>query len=99
MYEVVTKLKINRIESRTARILSLDNITVDSMFRVSAMLTSILTLMYARWAVMGNTRPEFKSTDNPAAFAPDPFVKVSSLYLLNSALMLIKIINVCIPGL
>lgn len=86
VYEVVTKLKINRIESRTARILSLDNITVDSMFRVSAMLTSILTLMYARWAVMGNTRPEFKSTDNPAAFAPDPFVKVAThnyIYFLN----------------
>ncbi|CAH1643422.1 unnamed protein product [Spodoptera littoralis] len=86
VYEVVTKLKINRIESRTARILSLDNITVDSMFRVSAMLTSILTLMYARWAVMGNTRPEFKSTDNPAAFASDPFVKVAThnyIYFLN----------------
>ncbi|CAG9782978.1 unnamed protein product [Diatraea saccharalis] len=59
-----------------------------NMKRITILMLSIVFLLYGRWAIMGGTKPEFKATDNPAAFA-DSFTKVvthSYIHFLNSLL-------------
>ncbi|KAL0850131.1 hypothetical protein ABMA28_012010 [Loxostege sticticalis] len=63
----------------------------NSYIRITMLCISIVLLLYGRWSIMGGTKPEFKSIDNPAAFADNWFSKVASfnyIYFLNLLLLL-----------
>ncbi|KAJ8734815.1 hypothetical protein PYW08_014065 [Mythimna loreyi] len=91
VFEILTTFKIKKTENRHARILSIDNITVGSIFRIIVIILSIIGLLYGRWLVMGGTKPEFKPTDNPAAFADTYFSKIATynyIYAINLLLFI-----------
>lgn len=52
------------------------HIDVKIVYRILIVMLSATLLLYARWAVMGGSKPEFKPTDNPAAFSDNLFTKV-----------------------
>ncbi|XP_041974210.1 protein O-mannosyl-transferase TMTC4-like isoform X2 [Aricia agestis] len=59
--------------------------------RVISVIISLSLLLYGRWMVMGATKPEFKSIDNPAAFSESFFSRVATynyIYFLNAVLLL-----------
>lgn len=51
-------------------------IGIKCVYRIASTMFSAMLLLYARWSVMGGTRPEFKATDNPTAFSDNIFTKV-----------------------
>ncbi|XP_050673279.1 protein O-mannosyl-transferase TMTC4-like isoform X2 [Leptidea sinapis] len=58
--------------------------------RILFLLLSSVILLYFRWCTMGSTKPVFKETDNPAAFANNLFTRVTSysyIYFLNILLL------------
>uniref|UniRef100_A0A2A4K6I1 dolichyl-phosphate-mannose--protein mannosyltransferase n=2 Tax=Heliothis virescens TaxID=7102 RepID=A0A2A4K6I1_HELVI len=92
-YELTNMLWKKRNENRSTTMLRMDHVhhSIESIFRMICITAGIAALLYARWLVMGGTRPEFKPTDNPAAFANTPFSKVATynfIYLLNLLLFI-----------
>lgn len=51
-------------------------IGIKCVYRIACTMFSAMLLLYARWSVMGGTRPEFNATDNPTAFSDNIFTKV-----------------------
>lgn len=76
IYECFTKVKINKKGGKNK--MTAVYLGLGSIIRISVMATTSFWLLYGRWAVMGGTKPEFKSIDNPAAFANSTFTKVNS---------------------
>lgn len=73
---------MKNIEFRNTKILTIGHgnyiihISMDSVLRIIIITLSIAGLLYGRWIVMAGTKPEFKPTDNPAAFAERVYIKV-----------------------
>ncbi|XP_047035892.1 protein O-mannosyl-transferase TMTC4-like isoform X1 [Helicoverpa zea] len=93
VYELTIMFWRKRNENRSTSMLRLDHVhhSIESVFRIICLSVGIAALLYARWLVMGRTRPEFKPTDNPAAFSYSPFTKVATfnfIYFLNLLLLI-----------
>nr|XP_026484946.1 transmembrane and TPR repeat-containing protein 4-like isoform X1 [Vanessa tameamea] len=95
VYDLVINIKFRskgRVKSRN-KINNYINVHVDnkSIYRIACIILCAMILLYARWIVMGGTKPEFKPTDNPTAFSDDLFTKVATynyIYFLNILLLI-----------
>ncbi|XP_068628548.1 protein O-mannosyl-transferase TMTC4-like [Battus philenor] len=59
--------------------------------RIAIIFFSAISLLYARWLIMGGMKPEFKPIDNPAAFTSNIFTKVAMynyIYFLNFLILI-----------
>ncbi|XP_032517766.2 protein O-mannosyl-transferase TMTC4-like [Danaus plexippus] len=66
------------------------HINIKCACRIICVVASAIILLYMRWIIMGRNTPEFKPTDNPAAFSDSIITKVATynyIYFLNFTLL------------
>ncbi|CAK1599885.1 unnamed protein product [Parnassius mnemosyne] len=66
------------------------SISVKTLAKIIIISIASVLLLYSRWLIMGEMKPVFKPTENPAAFATNLFTKVVTLkyiYFLNFLLL------------
>ncbi|XP_034841025.1 protein O-mannosyl-transferase TMTC4-like [Maniola hyperantus] len=82
--------KLKRLKNKTDILKSI-HVDVKCIYRVTIMTLFAIFFLYARWAVMAGTTPEFKPSDNPAAFSDNLFTKIATynyIYFLNIVLLI-----------
>ncbi|XP_063837298.1 protein O-mannosyl-transferase TMTC4-like [Ostrinia nubilalis] len=80
-YEVINALDKSKEDLKNPRNIS----------RMGILCVSIVLLLYARWTVMGGTKPKFSHLDNPAAFSDSLFRKIATynyIYFINFLILI-----------
>ncbi|CAH2068649.1 unnamed protein product, partial [Iphiclides podalirius] len=91
VYEVVSKFHVFKKQSTDSKkTYLLWHINRRSWTRIAVVSLAAIFLLYGRWLIMGGIKPEFKPSNNPAAFSTDLFTKVATfhyIYFLNFILL------------
>lgn len=81
--EILSKFKHKKVQdTRKIYFEMSDNV----VFQIVFLMGSAICLLYGRFAVMGQAKPEFKAIDNPAAFSGSILTKVGILLCFNEIL-------------
>ncbi|CAK1548512.1 unnamed protein product [Leptosia nina] len=91
IYELVVKIKTAKSTGKTAFIYTLDLLNRYTIIRWISTTITVFCFLYLRWIIMGRAKPEFKATDNPAAFSSDLFTNLATynyIYFINILLLM-----------
>ncbi|XP_039745283.1 protein O-mannosyl-transferase TMTC4 isoform X2 [Pararge aegeria] len=94
IYEVIINLRIRKLEKvkyNMSDIFKMIHMDIKCIYRIIIIMMCAIIFLYARWAVMGKNKPEFKPTDNPAAFSDNLFSKIATynyIYFFNIMLLI-----------